>query len=632
VTLTLLRRRLLLLLLPLTAAGLAVGYQEIQVRLERPETRHFLEAKAREVLGTEVKIGRLSYLPPAGLSLEEIQLSPKEEPSGPSLASIKRLVFGYGLLNLIRHDFRIPTTFRVDSPRIQFSAGRLPLPFLGFTFGSSSSMVPAKLVIENGEFHYPWGTEGRELVLSKVQLVAKPDARGRIQLKLRSKFEGVAGGSLEVRGFTDPAFHRYELKVRLKNVTFLPESRVPLRGMEGRFLVSDEVIEIESLTSFLHEWQIKTSGRIENWQAAPRVFLEFKRQKGEPPFQGSLRLDFGTHQLEGTGSWGGRLHAFEGKVFQEKGKILFSDLKLPNQYRGHGEWSPSSGGYEFWLEREKRRFHLRSNLSRLAFETEFELDHALINHLDWVVKGRVRLGPLSGRSGDRELRLKGEVRTDYLIVEYQPLQDFRGNFELGSEGIQAIDCQWHNTFHLGGTVLFRGGELKEDLVLRSDGFSLKDVRTFAGRPVSSNLSGILEGKLKLRGEPSRPEVQGYFTLKDGTIGKLDFDRGLIQFQGFPPYLKLFDSTILKGRNTLKLTGAINLGLKNIFRGIQIRGPDHLVIWKGMSVYWKKGESAIEAERPLGRRVAMGLEVGQGVPESGEDPEENHALFGPKVKF
>jgi len=120
VTLALIRRRLIWLFLPLTAAGLAVGYQEIQVRLERPETRHFLEAKAREILGTEVKIGRLSYLPPAGLSLEEIQLSPKEEPSGPSLASIKRLVFGYGP--------------QFDSPRLS-DPDHLPG---GFAAGSTS--------------------------------------------------------------------------------------------------------------------------------------------------------------------------------------------------------------------------------------------------------------------------------------------------------------------------------------------------------------------------------------------------------------------------------------------------------------------------------------------------------------
>jgi hypothetical protein len=166
-----------------------------------------------------------------------------------------------------------------------------------------------------------------------------------------------------------------------------------------------------------------------------------------------------------------------------------------------------------------------------------------------------------------------------------------------------------------------------------DGFPLQNVQELARRPVPADLRGELEGKLKLRGEWQRPEIQGYFTIKDGTIEKLDFDRAMIQFQGFPPYLKLYDSKIFKGRNTLKLTGAIDLTLENFFHGIQIKKPDSLVIWKGMSASWKEGHSAVEAEKPLGKKMTMGLEVGAGAPDSQkQDREETHAILGPKVRF
>jgi hypothetical protein len=84
---------------------------------------------------------------------------------------------------------------------------------------------------------------------------------------------------------------------------------------------------------------------------------------------------------------------------------------------------------------------------------------------------------------------------------------------------------------------------------------------------------------------------------------------------------------------LALTGAINLGFENVFHGVRIQRPDHLVIWKGMSVSWKEGASAVEAERQLGSKVALGVELGAGVSETkGEDPEETHALIGPKFQF
>ena len=84
----------------------------------------------------------------------------------------------------------------------------------------------------------------------------------------------------------------------------------------------------------------------------------------------------------------------------------------------------------------------------------------------------------------------------------------------------------------------------------------------------------------------------------------------------------------------KLTGVIDLRLENLFHGIRIQRSDHMVLWRGMSVYWEGDNSTIQAERSLNKKVAMGLEVGAGVsPNSkNEDREESHAVFGPKLKF
>jgi hypothetical protein len=64
----------------------------------------------------------------------------------------------------------------------------------------------------------------------------------------------------------------------------------------------------------------------------------------------------------------------------------------------------------------------------------------------------------------------------------------------------------------------------------------------------------------------------------------------------------------------------------------VKGPDSLVIWKGVTAFWKEGESAIGAEKSLGRKLSMGLEVGATASSKGDDSEETHALLGPKVRF
>ncbi|MBI4114995.1 MAG: hypothetical protein HY447_00290 [Candidatus Omnitrophica bacterium] len=626
------RSRLLILIFLLVGiAALAVGYELVQSRLRKQDVIDFLQAKASEILKTKVKIGQVSYLPPFRVALQGIQMDQVAGGPGFSIGKVEKLILGYGLFNLARFDFKIPSTVVLVSPQIHFQKGRFPFPIP--SSDSSSSITPAKLVISRGDFHYPWGEDQDELVFSRVEFKAKPDIRGRIQLNLAGQLEGIAQGKIKIKGFTDTAFKHYELEIQPESVSFLPESRIPLKGLDGAFRLTDQSIQIEDLKSLLYDWEVDWTGRIENWQTEPKISMDMTHKKGKFPFQFSIQVDLKSHTLEGEGAWVGRTYPFRGQVSREGKSVLFSKLELPHDYKGKGEFDWESGDYHLQFDRERRRFDIHSNLKELVFQTEFQLDHASINHLDWVVLGQARFTPLAKRASDEGPRLKGEIKTNYLIVEYEPFEDFQGSFELSAEGVDAINCKWGVFFDLGGRILFKGGEVRQDLVLRVNDFPLMQIQDFAGRPVPSNLSGELEGKLKLRGELKKPEVQGYFTIKDGTIDKLEFDRMVIQFQDFPPYLPLYDSKVFRGRNTLQLTGAIDLRLQNFFHGIQIKGPDHLVIWKGISANWKEGESAIEGEKPLKRKISMGFEVGAGATENQkDDTDEAHALLGPKVRF
>ena len=616
----------------LSLSLVAIGQQWVRVRLAQPDVQRFVQTKAREILKADVKIGKIRYAPPAGISLQEIEIGKPNQSADFSIIQLDQLTIGYGLLNFIRRDFSIPGFLTMRHPRIRFSFKGSSASILGPSL-SFSEAVPTAFEIEGGEFHYPWGEQQKELVLQRVRLSARPDLSGRIRLELASEMAGIADGKIEVEGFTDPQFRHYELDVRLKDVNFLTESGIPLKKVQGKLRLSEKSIQITGLTSLFHEWEVQWKGQIENWRAKPKTSFEILQKKGKTPFRFSVQTDFETEKITGEALWVRRTYAFQGKVRHEGKRIMFPNLEFPDGYTGEGEINRSSGDYRLSFHRDRRRFQIHSNINRLEFHTEFQLDHASMGGLDWVVSGRTHIVPLPNKGNHRDQRFKGTIKTDYCIVQYEPLQDFQGSFDLDSEGIQDIDAGWGGVFHLSGGVLFKGGKPREDLVLRAEGFPLEKIKDFGGRPIPPNLTGVLEGKLKLRGALNRPEVQGYFTIKDGTLEKLDFDRAIIQFQGFPPYLKLYDSKIFRGRNTLKMLGVIDLKLENIFHGIRIKGPDSLVIWKGISASWKQGESAIEAEKPMGKKVAMGLEVGAGTSNyQGEEREESHAVLGPKVRF
>ena len=628
------KRRLFLLFVffLLLVLGIA-GIQKVQAELQRPEVRQFAEAWASRVLRTDVTIGKLRYLPPAGISLEELQIASSKDPTAASFASVRRLVLAYGLVNLIRRDFRIPETVKIQSPKIRFpTSPRSPVSFFNSVL-SGSDVLPTKLVIQDGEFRYPWG-ENNQLVLSKVSFNASPSATGKFRVKLKARAGGVADGKIAVSGVTDARFQHYQFDVRLQGLGFSPEVQIPVRELSGNLRVSEKLIEILGVSSLVHDWDVQWHGRIEDWQTKAKVVVEVTRKKTTPPFLFSIQMDLASQKLEGRVEWTGHSYPFRGNIWREGQRLVLPRLEVPNGYVGKGDVDFANGDYDFGFQRGERRFHLRSNLNRLEFNTELQLDHASINHLDWVVLGKARFTPLPREGGKPGPRFKAQIQTDYVIMEYQPLQDFRGSFEVSPEGIQGIDLQWSGVFHLEGRIIFRGGESREDLALRVEGYPLESIQELARRPLPTNLKGTLEGKLKLRGELSRPEIQGYFTIKDGMIEKLDFDRAVIEFRGFSPQLRLYDSKVFRGRNVLKMTGVIDLRLENLFHGIQIQRSDHFVLWKGMNVYWKEGQSAIEADKPLGKRLTMDFEVGSGTPDSksNDSGEERHAVAGPKLKF
>lgn len=609
-----------------------VGYAFTQARLERTDVRLLAQEWASQILKAPVTIRRLAYLPPSRISFKDIQIGTDESQEF-SVASVQRLVVGYGVINLIRGDFRVPERVKIQSPVIHIPthSHTSPLSFLNTSF--SSKAFPATLIIENGEFHY-FFKEGREIVLSKVYLKASPTAAGQIKVKLKAVLRGEAYGAIEVNGLTDALFNHYELGVHLQDVGFSPESGIFIKRLSGDFQITERRIELKGLTSFFHDYEILWQGQVENWNAEPKISLEMIQKKGKPPFLFSFHADIASQKIDGKGTWAERELSFSGKIKREGKKIIFPILELPRGYKGKGEIQFATGDYDFWFESQRRRFHLQSNLNESQFETEFHLDHASINNLDVVVLGNVRFSPLPKKKDEAGPKFKAELRTQYLIVQYQPLQDFKGSFELNPDGVQKIDVEWGGAFHLKGKILFRGAEAKEDLLLQIDGYPLESLREFAGRPMPENLRGTLEGKLKLRGDPARPEIQGYFTVKDGMIEKLDYDRAVIEFRGFPPQLRLYDSKVFRGRSTLMMTGVIDLRLDNLFHGIRIQRSDHLIIWKGMNVYWEGDNSTIQGEKPLNKKLAMGFEVGAGVsPNSNtENGEETHALLGPKLKF
>ena len=134
-----------------------------------------------------------------------------------------------------------------------------------------------------------------------------------------------------------------------------------------------------------------------------------------------------------------------------------------------------------------------------------------------------------------------------------------------------------------------------------------------------------------------PEVSGKFTLKDGRIGKLEYDLGVLQFHGFPPYLPLEDSRIFKGRTTFFLNGALDFRRRNMFSGIRIQTDDKLVLWKGLEMNTSESRGDVEIETSIPQMPVLNIKPDQGVSNPGiskenQDSSDRSIAVGPKFKF
>jgi len=249
---------------------------------------------------------------------------------------------------------------------------------------------------------------------------------------------------------------------------------------------------------------------------------------------------------------------------------------------------------------------------------------------------------VSPRWKGRDLFFKGEFETNYFILDRQPFDDLKGNFDLSPRGITGIQSVWGNKFRMTGQMTGHSKNPHLKLYMTVLDFDLGTVHEFTAKPLPKALGGRLDGKLSLEGDLSKPEVSGVFNIHDGKWGQLNYDRGIIQLRGFLPYLPLKDSKIWRGRTVFFLTGALDLKLDNIFAGVKIQTPDNLVIWKGIEAVLHNKENSLELNNAklgswgeLSMFEARSQDPTQKTDDSddkSDEKEERKVLFGPKLKF
>lgn len=616
------------------------------------EFKQQTERRLSEILKARVKIGKIHLGLLKHLSLSGLQID-QGESQLPVQIGVRRIVIRYDLFNFIQKRFKIPAEVLLEMPVITIPSFASPF-FLPVSLGSGTQLANFRRIeLQDGKIGLTHPVFLGAFAIEKIKGRASFDLDGALHMNFKGELEGAAKGFVSLEGSFKPGSRYYALEFEIKDGSFLSPSVIPVTDLNGKIHISGSDMIFDRLQMKLRDLPVEISGKVEDvFSPYPRWHLSVRLFYSGKPLRLDMRGDQKSQEISGTLTAFGRSVEFTGSMTADARGIHLHRLLLGNGYVAYGIFRFSDGHYVMNAEKGKQRFSFNVDIGDLGIESVFNINHLSVYGYDITTFARLNFSPV-GEGWERgNRRFSGFLRTDYFVLNFQPLHDLKANFEVSELGINPLLVQWGNRSQLSGSVTFAGEPAVDGY------FSLKDLRLsemkFLGsHPMPVLFEGILEGKIKIAGPIQKPDLSGQFLVRDGKIGEFKYDEAVIEFYGQLPYFRLLDSKITRKDNTFLVKGDIDFQLENIFQKVKIISLDQIVIWKGLDVSseieTKAKSEPLEARksdilRPLNvessgpgtRKLEAEYEVAQGkslkVTAEEEESGKQIVTVGPKLRF
>lgn len=630
-----------LLLAFLGCAAFLASFFLLRIYARTPDFRRLAEQKVGEVLKAEVSIGEIRIGFFNQVTFSGIQIRSASGEPQPYQIQVGELVFRYNMVQLLTHRLQLPSGITLKSPKLSLDEEGFPYRFFGSFHSDKDPGSGVRVRFDGGEVRCFLPGLKSGIYFKDLLGTVEPRASGILAVDLEGTASGFVSGRLRVRGTVNPADKTHRLEVDLEGIHLAEAVSVPLEKLEGKVRWENDNFYFDKIGAKFYGWDTRLGGSIERLSGAPKVALEIRSgiQKMKGAFD--LAADFETGELNSRLELPGLPpYRAGGKVSREGLRLTVEELILNEAYRGRLVFDLESGRLNVEAARERKRITLETSLKDLDVRLKLGLDHVNLFGMDLVTYAIVRLAPIGITDRRFSWRFNGDFETQYFILHTLPFDDFQGHFEIGPGGMKNLSAFWGDVFRAEGELALRKKVPHGNLTVFAKGFDLSKVKEFASKPLPRPLGGMLDGRLRFEGDMTRPEIFGNFSVTEGWIGKLSYDRGLFSCHGFAPYLPVQDSKILRGRTTLYLTGALNLAsmdLMKMFKGVEVQTADKIVIWKGWDLNSSLAEGDLEVAQNFLKlpafvvKTKLGTDEGSGG-ENQKYQDEQYVVLGPKVKF
>ena len=217
------------------------------------------------------------------------------------------------------------------------------------------------------------------------------------------------------------------------------------------------------------------------------------------------------------------------------------------------------------LEKDDRRFVSAEFVflaqDNLLFRLNLEHLQNSLFEISTQLDGTVKLSESPDQKGSI---LRGQIASQYSLINYKPVSEFSGAFEIKDGKLSLSDLS------MGGARLDGVWDLNFpfplDLSLQLNEIPLKNLIAVWLDDPEIEARGGVSGQLQISGVLPSPSIQGRLVTYEGLAGDLRYKSIVLNVEGQYPFIKLMNSVVIPEEGMpFNITGRIDLSNRNHFK-------------------------------------------------------------------
>jgi hypothetical protein len=361
---------------------------------------------------------------------------------------------------------------------------------------------------------------------------------------------------------------------------------VKIAGKEDSAVFSS--FEIKSIRSNYRIWDVLLKGKeykpiLNMLREEPCIYVDFVTKNKELSGYVKLEGDMESADIQGY------LILFEKRRIDINGKLKAKSFYV--------ELRPRSGSLKIEGKRD----------SDGSFLTNIKADHLRFSGIDIVceasLKNRV-FKPAGDKLGGY---VEGQIETKSLVLNYSLFPDVKASYRVYNGLLDIANLDVGKDLKVKGRASLRD-PYNLNFTCMTDNASLGAVLSCFGIHCKDAVSGTLNAKIELKGPAKNLKTSARISVRQGTLGPLDFESLEAVLKGDGPIMRIEESRISRSSGHFSIAGEIDLrkiGKSTVFQQLSIVSEDNAIAWDG----WNSVNIQGVQEITMTKRVNQDINVG-----------------------